>query len=148
MVFLFIFSFNSYAKLEDIFEGQTSIESPFELRDPFFQPLFREKKGSSIKSKVGKGVFSNVESIGQVDLEELVIVGVIIGKNRRAFAKLKKGQEGVMGDKTFILKEGMKLGENQAELKAILPGGIILVEKITNIYGEEEYLETVIPLSK
>ena len=47
-----------------------------------------------------------------------------------------------------ILREGMKIGADQAELKAILPGGIILVEKITNVYGEEEYLETVIPISR
>jgi type IV pilus assembly protein PilP len=42
----------------------------------------------------------------------------------------------------------MKLGENNAELRAILPGGLILVEKNINIYGEEEYLETVIPIVK
>jgi len=48
----------------------------------------------------------------------------------------------------IILKEGMKIGDDGAELKAILPGGIILVEKIVNVYGQEEYLETVIPISK
>jgi hypothetical protein len=42
----------------------------------------------------------------------------------------------------------MKLGANKATLRAILPGGLVLVEKNTNIYGEDEYLETVIPLSK
>ena len=42
----------------------------------------------------------------------------------------------------------MKIGEDGAELKAILPGGIIVVEKIVNVYGQEEYLETVIPISK
>ena len=52
------------------------------------------------------------------------------------------------GGPIIILKEGMKIGEDGAELKAILPGGIILVEKIVNVYGQEEYLETVIPISK
>jgi hypothetical protein len=42
----------------------------------------------------------------------------------------------------------MKLGPNNADIKAILPGGIILVEKVTNIYGEDEFLETVIPISE
>ena len=49
---------------------------------------------------------------------------------------------------THTVKEGMTLGPNDAEIKAILPGGIILAEKVVNIYGETEYLETVIPISK
>ena len=48
----------------------------------------------------------------------------------------------------YTVKEGDTLGENKAKLRAILPGGIILVEKTTNIYGQEEYLETVVPISK
>jgi type IV pilus assembly protein PilP len=50
--------------------------------------------------------------------------------------------------KIIIMKEGMKIGPDNAELKAILPGGIVLVEKIVNVYGEDEFLETVIPISK
>ena len=46
-----------------------------------------------------------------------------------------------------MLREGMKLGPERAELKAILPGGIVVVEKIKNIYNQEEYLETVIPVT-
>ena len=42
----------------------------------------------------------------------------------------------------------MKIGRDKIEVKAILPGGMILVEKITNIYGDDEYIETVIPISK
>jgi type IV pilus assembly protein PilP len=52
------------------------------------------------------------------------------------------------GKDVIILKEGMKIGQDEAELKAILPGGIVLVEKIVNVYGQEEFLETVIPISK
>jgi hypothetical protein len=33
------------------------------------------------------------------------------------------------------------------DVKAILPGGIILVEKIRNVYDQDEYLETVLPVS-
>jgi hypothetical protein len=57
-------------------------------------------------------------------------------------------QVGKDAKKIIIFKEGAKIGAEAAELKAILPGGIVLVEKITNVYGEEEYLETVIPISK
>ncbi len=70
------------------------------------------------------------------------VVGVLIGRERRAM--VKSGD----GGSIIILKEGMKIGEDGAELKAILPGGIILVEKIVNVYGQEEYLETVIPISR
>ncbi len=52
------------------------------------------------------------------------------------------------GRSIVILREGAKIGEDGAELKAIMPGGVILVEKIINVYGQEEYLETVIPISK
>ena len=45
------------------------------------------------------------------------------------------------------MREGMKLGLNNAEIKAILPGGIVLVEKIRNVYDEDEYLETILPVS-
>jgi Tfp pilus assembly protein PilP len=140
---LFIIPNFALAKLEDLFEGMTSIENPFELRDPFKRPLKkRAKKGKKVLGKTKKGVYSNIQQIGEVKLEDLVIVGVLIGKERRAIVKV--------GTKPnpYIIKEGMKLGRNDAEIKAIVPGGIILVEKVTNIYGEDEYLETVIPISK
>jgi type IV pilus assembly protein PilP len=41
----------------------------------------------------------------------------------------------------------MKLGENQAELKAILPGGIVVVEKLKDVYDKDEFIETLIPVS-
>ena len=131
------------AKLQDLFKGKTSINDPFSLRDPFRRPMIRkEKNNTSVLGKKQKGEYSNLKTIGKVKLEELTIVGVLIGKERRAIVKVGKEPN------PFILKEGMRLGENNAEIKAIVPGGIILVEKVTNIYGEDEYLETVIPISK
>ena len=47
----------------------------------------------------------------------------------------------------YLLREGMKVGEDKSEIKAILPGGIVVVEKIRNIYEQDEYIETVIPFS-
>lgn len=92
--------------------------------------------------KTSDGTFTNIPDKGQVSLQDLRIVGVLIGKERRAHGEFKDSKEVV------ILREGMKVGEDNAELKAILPGGIVLVEKIINVYGQEEYLETVIPISK
>ena len=112
------------------------------LRDPFLAPRFKSKRDNRIKGKVAKGVYSNIPQIGEVKLESLKVIGVVIGPNRRAFAKIGEGGS------VYVLKEGMKLGQNKAVLRAILPGGLVLVEKNTNIYGEDEYLETVIPISK
>lgn len=146
LLFALCFDAFSATKIEEIFKEKSEIEDPMSLRDPFFAPKIRGKKTQRIKGKIGKGYYSNIPKIGNVVLEKLRIIGVVVGPNRRAFAKVSESAE--HSDKTYVLKEGMKLGQSRAVLKAILPGGIVLVEKNTNIYGEDEYLETVIPISK
>jgi len=127
----------------DLFRDKTSIENPLDLRDPFKPPLRRVARDrGGRQSRGANGVYTNIARIGDVDTRALMVVGVIMGKERYAIAKVT-GKEGV-----FKLTEGMRLGADNAELKAIHPGGIILVEKLVNVYGEEEYLETVIPISK
>ncbi len=130
--------------LANFFRDKSKIEKPFELRDPFKAPVMKsdkskEKSGFTMS---GKGQYTNIEETSLSSIEDIRVVGVLIGRERRAMISSGKS-EGVI-----ILKEGMKIGEDGAELKGILPGGIILVEKITNVYGQEEYLETVIPISK
>ena len=130
--------------LSNFFRDKTKIEKPFELRDPFKPPQMKtdrsQNKGGFYVG--GKGQYSNVQLATVTSIESIKIVGVLIGRERRAM--VKNGGSGPI----IILKEGMKIGEDGAELKAILPGGIIIVEKIVNVYGQEEYLETVIPISK
>ncbi|MEX0798524.1 MAG: pilus assembly protein PilP [Bacteriovoracaceae bacterium] len=130
------------SEVEKVFKKLSDIEEPFELRDPFQPPKLKTRVERASTTPIQKGVFTNVPQLGQVDLDSIKITGVFIGPERRAFVKV--GNEPT----TFTIKEGMTLGPNEAEIKAILPGGIILVEKVTNIYGELEYLETVIPISK
>jgi hypothetical protein len=147
MMILILFSnflFAQNQQMKASFQNLTKIENPFELRDPFRAPLMKTNKtdNESQVSLTQNGIFTNISSIGEIDLKTIKIVGVLVGRDRRAMAKVK-GKEDIV-----ILREGMKIGADQAELKAILPGGIILVEKITNVYGEEEYLETVIPISR
>lgn len=141
---LVLFSVSAFANTSNIFEGKTQIENPFDLRDPFKAPQIRSERESNVVGKKGDGIYSNIPIIGELQVSQLEVVGVIIGKNRRAFVRIR----GEQGGPTYTIKEGQILGENDAELKAILPGGLILVEKTTNIYGQEEYLETVIPISK
>lgn len=129
--------------LSNFFRDKTKIEKPFELRDPFRAPVFKSEK---TKEKAGyfvsgSGQYSNITENTVKKIEDIKVVGVLIGRERRAMVSSGSGP-------IIILKEGMKVGDEDAELKAILPGGIILVEKMVNVYGQEEYLETVIPISK
>lgn len=135
------------AGLNNFFKDKTKIDNPFSLRDPFKAPINKgegKKQGRGF-TVTGKGQYSNIGDtpLDQISIESIRVVGVLIGKERRALVNGGKDNK-----KIIILKEGAKIGPEAAELKAILPGGIVLVEKITNVYGEEEYLETVIPISK
>lgn len=143
MLTVSVFLPNAYAvEIEEVFKQISDIEEPFELRDPFQPPKLKKRDSKKSSTPVKAGVFTNVPEIQTTNLDEVKITGVLIGAERRAFVKL--GDQGP----TYTIKEGMTLGPNQAEIKAILPGGIILAEKVVNIYGETEYLETVIPISK
>lgn len=130
-------------------EKETSIKNPFDLRDPFKRKLMktgeREKNfGGFLKD----GKYSNLPTINDYPVGQIRIVGVLLGKERRAIARISTGGDtGKMSDESYIIKEGMTLGENNAEVKAIVPGGIVLVEKIRNVYDQDEYIETIIPVS-
>jgi len=130
-----------FTAVEDIFRGQTSIENPFELRDPFQPPKFATQ-GQRNRDQTKTGVWDNQNRLTEpVKLEDIKITGVLIGTNRRVILKVGERKE------SYTLKEGETVGPLGPEVKAILPGGIILAEKISNIYGEPEYIETVIPIS-
>lgn len=134
-------------KLPEFFQRtKTSITNPFEMRDPFKRRT-QKLKSSSVKDyKLDKTVFSNLPTLDGVPLDKIKITGVILGDQRRAIAKVATGEDQQQAE-TFIIKEGMKLGFNKAEVKAILPGGIVLVEKIKNVYDQEEYIETIMPVT-
>lgn len=154
MILLLIMTFSMGAmaapkKMDNFFRDKTKIENPFELRDPFKAPLSKHEGGKQKKGGFyvsGKGQYSNIGDVAldQINVGDIRLVGVLIGKERRALVSTSKDTKAGV----IILKEGMKIGPDAAELKAILPGGIVLVEKIINVYGEEEYLETVIPISR
>ena len=136
----------------NFFKNQkTFINNPFELRDPFKKPNSQIEKKTR-KNRKKPGIVSNAPSLEGVEIEKIRIVGILLGGTRRAVAKLSTGlkndgdgREG-LSEETYILKEGMVLGNNNAEIRAILPGGVVLVEKLINVYDQEEYLETILPL--
>lgn len=149
-------SFNVFAQDEseqsgtayNLFKSKTFVKNPLDLRDPFRRRINKKKSASHSNLKNREyGIYSNqMDSIENKPVEQLRIVGVMIGgKDRRAMAKLFINNN--LGKEVFYIKEGMKIGPNGAEVKAILPGGVVLVEKIRNVYDQDEYLETVLPLS-
>ncbi len=150
-ILMFAGAVNSQERQFNFFKNQkTFIKNPFELRDPFKRP--KQKSEKRVTKKSGKGgMMSNEPSLDGVELNRIKIVGILLGGTRRAIAKVSTGVrkgddvEG-LSEETYILKEGMVLGNNQAEIRAILPGGVVLVEKLTNVYDQEEYLETILPL--
>jgi len=137
---LLLMSSLSFAKLENLFDEHTTIAKPFSLRDPFEGPKFKSESKERRDNRVS-GIRDDEPKLAtDVDLNNLNITGVLIGKERRVLIDV--------GGKVYKFKEEEFLGPNGPRIKAILPGGIILVEQITNIYGEAEYIETVIPIFK
>ena len=135
-------------KLFHFFKAEkTTIKDPFKLRDPFKKKSFKRKGKTGFRMKE-KSNFSNISDIGKAPLESIRIVGVLVGPERRAIAKIADSAGKISDNTSYLLKEGMKLGASNAEIKAILPGGVVVVEKITNVYDQEEFLETVIPVSE
>ena len=133
-LFLLGFLYNSAS-------AKISVKNALELRDPFKRPMLKSKATKKSVSKYYKdGVYTNQESIKGTPLNKIKIVGVMLGKNRRALARIE-GNPNI-----FIVQEGQVLGLDGAVVKGILPAGIVLVEKIKNVYDDFEYLETLIPI--
>lgn len=132
----------------NLFKSKTYVKNPLDLRDPFKRRI-NKKKTNQVKAKERlNGVYTNYSnSLESKPIESLHVVGVVIGAERRAMVKVVDESKGGNDNTVYYVKEGMKVGENGAEVKAILPGGIVLVEKIRNVYDQDEYLETVIPVS-
>ena len=134
----------------DFFKDKSSLEDPFSLRDPFDEPKsMQPKEMPKLYEETRDGSYTNLpnlEALTDITLDKIIVTGIIFGKKRRAFVKIDKLN--TRDQQSYILKEGMIIGSNEAELKAILPNGIVLVEKLINVYGEEEYLETVIPITR
>ena len=133
------------------FKGEkTNIKKPFQLRDPFVKKNRTIISTTQIKKKYGTS-FTNRGQLNFIKLENMRHVGIFLVKNRKALAKTVAGVDRDTGEvkfakEVYILKEGMRLGENRAEIKAILPGGVVLVERIKNVYEQDEILETILPL--
>lgn len=126
-----------------------------QIRDPFKREMPKKQRLLK-KDQFGSTNYSNVLTLEGIPLERIRVVGVILGKTRSALARIA-GEGASAGDsmaggeempEVITIKEGMPLGVNGGEVRAILPGGIVVVEKIRNVYDQDEYLETIIPISE
>ena len=127
-------------------KAHSNIKDPMALRDPFKRQndvLFKDQRARTLVKE--KDSYSNyvTELPEDVGLNMLKLVGVLLGPQRRAIVRVNNNNT-----QSFIVREGMVLGTEKAEVKAILPGGMVLVEKIKNVYNQDEYVETIIPLSR
>lgn len=155
LVIFILGTFSIYAQEDGqeykLFKSKTYVKNPLDLRDPFKRKLNKKKTQSQAKAQNQlNGIYSNVNtSLENRPIESLRVTGIVLGAERRAIVKVINGttENGERDNSIYYLKEGMHVGENGAEVKAILPGGIVLVEKIRNVYDQDEYLETVIPVS-
>lgn len=127
--------------VEKIFDKKTKIENPLDLRDPFRAPVMKRERRDGLTDQ---NIQTPEEILQGINVADIIVHGVLIGKERRAYIKSKQKAD----VHPVLVKEGYRIGPDRVEVKAILPGGIILVEKMVNVYGQEEYLETVIPITK
>lgn len=148
----------SSVPLELFDADEDQVREALKLRDPFKRPaIARSGRKTTLADGPKTNFTQNVPSIEGVPLRAIRIVGILLGEERRAIAKIVEGvtddasmmdmENAKLGEDSYLLREGMKIGENNAEIKAILPGGIVLVEKIRNVYDQDEYLETIIPIT-
>ncbi len=129
-----------------LFKSKTFVKNPLDLRDPFKRKILKNKTARAKSESVSTGSYSNFsQNLENIAVEKIQVIGIVIGAERRAMIRAV-GDDGKPS--IFYLKEGMKVGVNNAEVKAILPGGVVLVEKIRNVYDLDEYIETVIPISE
>lgn len=142
LLLLLLFSGVVFAQdVERIFNEKTKIENPLDLRDPFRAPIMKRDRSDVLADQ---NIQTPEEILQGINVTDIIVHGVLIGKERRAYIKSKQKTDLY----PVLVKEGYRIGPDRVEVKAILPGGIILVEKMVNVYGQEEYLETVIPITK
>jgi Tfp pilus assembly protein PilP len=102
------------------------------IRDPFlsFEKPMTKEDLKTIKDPLQK-----------ISLSQIVIVGVIMGKDRRALIQESSG----MG---FIIQEGTLVGENQGIVTAIKADGVTIKQHFKDYMGRVNTREIVLSLKK
>lgn len=111
-------------------EAEISLESSLTLRDPFRQPQMK------VATEVNEG--GKIPELERFQVEQFRLMGIITGPKKHK--AMLAGPDG----KIFIVSESMRLGSRRGLVKKISAGGVLIEEKIVNILGQEERVETSI----
>ena len=91
----------------DFFERiQTTIPNPLELRDPFKNRLQSARREAKTPTTfLRDNAYSNVPTLGNVTLDQVVITGVLLGQERMATAKIKSDPASPnVGNDSYVIK--------------------------------------------
>jgi type IV pilus assembly protein PilP len=102
------------------------------IRDPF---LSFEKPITKEDLKTAK------DPLQKISLSQIIITGVIMGKEKRALIQESSG----MG---FIIKEGTLIGENSGIVTSIKPDGVTIKQHFKDYMGRVNTREIVLSLKK
>lgn len=119
----------SAPKEKDAEATNFTIENSLTLRDPF-RRLILDNNGT----RGSEGL----PELERFDVEKFKLVGVITGPKKSK--ALVTGPSG----KLHIVSEDTKIGTREGVIRKIAPGMIEIQERVVNLLGQEEQIETVL----
>ncbi|MBI3558146.1 MAG: pilus assembly protein PilP [Deltaproteobacteria bacterium] len=106
-----------------------TIENSLTIRDPFRKPLPQ-----------GNGNDLSVPELERFDLDKYKLVGVMTGP------KKPKALIVAPGGKMHIIDGNTRIGTRHGVVHQIMQGAISVEEKVVNLLGQEESIETLIEM--
>lgn len=118
----------------DVFKNPSlTIESSLNLRDPF----------SRLVQKDGEGIAdTQIPELERHDIDKLKLVGVITGPRKN------KALIMTPDSKMHVVAENAVLGTRKGHVVRIERDGVVVHEKVVNLLGQEESVESTIEFTK
>ena len=116
--------------------------APVEQKKPEYQVTGIQDPFLSFEKPITKEDLKTVKDpLQKLSLSQIIIVGVIMGKDKRALIQESSG----MG---FIVKEGSLVGENSGIVTSIKPDGVTIKQHFKDYMGRVNTREIVLSLKK
>ncbi len=110
------------------------LQNYLHLRDPFRKPMLK------VSTEVTEG--GSIPELERYPLDQLKLIGIITGpKKNKALLTTPNGR-------MHIVTERMHVGNRRGLIKRIVPGTILVEEKVVNLLGQEEKIETTLEFEK
>jgi Tfp pilus assembly protein PilP len=122
------------ASTQNFDEANLSLETSINLRDPFSRVANR----GMVENNEDK-----IPELERYELDKFSLVGIITGP--------KKSKALLVADETkklHVVSEKARIGTRGGYVKSIEPGMVTIEEKVVNLLGQEESIETVLELKK